>query len=127
MRPYLRLPQFRAVHDRCDVQRFEQGLTRSRHPVALLKEQARVQREGGPDETTRIRYAFHLVTSRSPSRAEAVEIQAWLDKERARFERHPMQARRLADAPDAPDAAGDAAWVMLANTLLNLDEALTKQ
>ena len=88
---------------------------------------ARVQREGGPDETTRIRYAFHLVTSRSPSRAEAVEIQAWLDKERARFERHPMQARRLADAPDAPDAAGDAAWVMLANTLLNLDEALTKQ
>ena len=46
VRPHLRLPQFRTVHDRCDIQRFEQGLARGRHPVALLKEQARVQREG---------------------------------------------------------------------------------
>jgi hypothetical protein len=85
----------------------------------------RVLREAGLDDAARIGYAFRLVTSRAPAPAEAAEMQAWIEKERARFQRHPGEARRL--AADAADAAGTAAWVMLANTLLNLDEALTKQ
>ena len=37
LRPHLRPPQIHTVHDRRDVQRFEQGLPCGRHPVALLK------------------------------------------------------------------------------------------
>ncbi|MEX2304324.1 MAG: PSD1 and planctomycete cytochrome C domain-containing protein [Bryobacterales bacterium] len=92
---------------------------------------SRALREGGRDDAARIDYAFRLVTSRAPTPSETVEIQAWLEKERARFERHAEQARRLApdtaSAAGVEDTAGAAAWVMLANTLLNLDEVLTKQ
>ena len=46
LRPDFRLPQFRAIDDRRDVQRFHKRLPRDRHAVTLLKEQTGVQREG---------------------------------------------------------------------------------
>jgi hypothetical protein len=46
---------------------------------------------------------------------------SWLAKEQNYFAEHQQEAAELAeDAADAP-------WTMLANVLLNLDEALTKE
>lgn len=117
----------------CTVQRIRtntplQALTTLNDPTFFEMSQAlarRVVAEGGSTERERIRYAFELCTTRPPKPGELDSLQSWLDKERAYFRGHGDEARKL--APGAADAQQQAAWTMLANVLLNLDETLTKE
>jgi hypothetical protein len=70
--------------------------------------------------------------ARPPSGAETERLERYLRSERERFARQPELARRIARAGQAgpPDGVAPdelAAWTMLGNVLLNLDEALTKE
>jgi mono/diheme cytochrome c family protein len=74
-------------------------------------------------------YAFRLVATRTPESAEVDRIVASYARQLERFRKDPEAAARtikgyaVADIP----AAEQAAWTLVANALLNLDEALTKQ
>lgn len=117
----------------CTVRRIRtntplQALTTLNDPAFFEMSQAlakRVVSEGGGSERSRIEYAFRLCTSRLPKPSEVDALQGWLDKERRYFKEHSAEASRL--AAGATDAAQQAAWVMMANVLLNLDETLTKE
>jgi hypothetical protein len=109
-----------------------QALTTLNDPVFFEMAKAlarRALKEGGPDERSRIEYAFLLTASRKPQPAEVDEIQAWQRRDREYFSSHPLEARvlignqKLAGADDVELAS----WILLANVLLNRDEALTKQ
>ncbi|MFO0881049.1 MAG: PSD1 and planctomycete cytochrome C domain-containing protein [Gemmataceae bacterium] len=88
-------------------------------------------REGGKTDAERIGYLFRLVTGRRPHEKELAELTAALGDLRKEFARNPQGAQRLIrigeSKPDASLSAADlAAWTMLSNTLLNLDEVLNK-
>ena len=81
----------------------------------------RMVAEAGPSDSARVRYGFRLTTSRAPMPEELDRLLSWLAKEQKYFAEHQQEAAELAeDAADAP-------WTMMANVLLNLDEALTKE
>jgi hypothetical protein len=83
----------------------------------------RMLREGGADDRARVNYGFRLTTGRLPKPGEADSILSWLKRE----EQKPAAKEDLAKlAPKGKDG-GASAYVMLANILLNLDEALTKE
>jgi hypothetical protein len=86
---------------------------------------ARLLAEGGPTDRDRINYGFRLCTGRAAKPAEIDRILAWQKPERAYYEAHPDEARRL--SPNAEQPAEQAVWTMLANVLLNSDESLTKE
>jgi hypothetical protein len=86
---------------------------------------ARMLREGGGTSRSRLEYGFRLCTSRHPQPAEVDRMLGWREREREFFNQHPDEAARL--APDSAEPAEQASWTMLANVLLNLDEALTKE
>ena len=85
----------------------------------------RILREGGDLDRNRIAYGFRLVTSRFPKSGEADRMMSWLSHQRAYFAAHADEARKIGG--DGGDSADRAAWTMVANVLLNLDEALTKE
>jgi hypothetical protein len=81
---------------------------------------ARRMVEKASTDTARLEHGFRLVTARRPRNDEATRMLAWLARERTYFQDHSQDAARLG----GPETA---AWTMLANVLLNLDEALTKE
>jgi hypothetical protein len=111
----------------------------------------RMMREGGDRARDRATLGFRLVTSRTPTAPEVDRLVASYEKQLAHFEADPAAAARAMHVADAPGtevhtiapgqsetarrppplagrarAAERAAWTMVANALLNLDEALTK-
>jgi hypothetical protein len=80
-------------------------------------------------EANRASYAFRLVATRTPDAGEVDRIVASYTRQLERFRNNPDAAARtirgyaVADIP----AAEQAAWTLVANALLNLDETLTKQ
>jgi hypothetical protein len=90
----------------------------------------REQREGGPATTEkRAAYGFRLAVTRTPSEEEVGRIVASYARHLERFRKDPDAAARAIKgyAGDGIDAAEQAAWTLVANSLLNLDEALTRQ
>jgi hypothetical protein len=90
------------------------------------------------DATPRARAAFgvKLVVSRTAAAAELDRLVALYQSERARYATRPDDAARVvgqaatasATTSAGPGATADvAAWTMVANVLLNLDEAVTKE
>ena len=82
------------------------------------------------DLDAQIRCAFRRVLSRDPSAAERTRVAALYQQQYEVFASHPDDAATLA-ARDAsgqsPDQAIElAAWTVVSNVLLNLDEALTQ-
>ena len=76
-------------------------------------------------------YAFRLWSStRTPKPAEVERILASYQRQLERFQKRSGRRRhrrsRAMRWPDV-DAAEQAAWTLVANALLNLDEALTKE
>ncbi len=91
----------------------------------------RALREGGANDAARIDFAAKRVLSRPLSVEESSSIERSLTTLSAWYREHPDDARQLiAVGESRPDAALDppalAAWTMLSNELLNLDEALNK-
>lgn len=79
----------------------------------------------------RIVLAFRLATGRRPNDRETAIVRAALAKQTAIFERDSRAAEKLLGVGDSPrdrrlQAKEVAAWTMVANMILNLDESLTK-
>lgn len=113
------------------------ALTALNEPVFVEASQAlalRVLREGGPDDASRIAYAFRLCTSRSPSPKESAELQKLLNSRREHLKKGTLKAADIAfsSLTKATDIPGDAtpndiaAWAIVSRVLLNLDETITK-
>ena len=91
----------------------------------------RVIHTGGSTTEDRVIFAFRCVTGRPPDSQEVADIVAVLNDHRAHFESDLEAAGKLIrvgeSKPDTSIQAGElAAWTMVANLLLNLDETLTK-
>jgi mono/diheme cytochrome c family protein len=88
----------------------------------------RVLREAG-DDRARIDLAFRLCTSRRPRIDEVDVLAAELKRQRDHFRQSPDAAKAIfkghPETPSEPVAA--AAWTIVANILINLDETLTKE
>ena len=93
----------------------------------------RVLRDGGETAEERARLAFQLATSRPPNEQETVVLMETLAAQRAEFEADMESAAKIVGAPaEGEPEMSDAerielaAWTMLANLILNLDETLNK-
>ncbi|MFI5384795.1 MAG: PSD1 and planctomycete cytochrome C domain-containing protein [Fimbriimonadales bacterium] len=84
-----------------------------------------------PDDASRIDYAFRLATGRSPSTQETGVVKGFLDVQLARYRAEPKEAEKtLAVGESSRDrtisAPEHAAWTLVCNMILNLDETLTQ-
>jgi hypothetical protein len=81
------------------------------------------------DPGSRATFAFRLVTSRAPTPAELQLVLNSYAKQLDRYRTDSPAAERVIKgfAVVGVDAAEQAAWTLVANALLNLDEALTKE
>ncbi|HTL57280.1 MAG TPA: PSD1 and planctomycete cytochrome C domain-containing protein [Candidatus Limnocylindrales bacterium] len=91
----------------------------------------RMLRECGTSDADRLRNGFRLVTARTPSEKEASILVDTLAAERARYANDEEGAKKALSVgesplPDDVPAPELAAYTMVANLLLNLDEAITK-
>jgi mono/diheme cytochrome c family protein len=88
----------------------------------------RLLREGA-DDRARIELGFRLCTSRRPRADEVDLLAAELSRQTDHFGKNAAAARAVfkghVETPQEPIAA--AAWTMVANILINLDETLTKE
>jgi hypothetical protein len=132
--PYPALMNFDAPsREICTVRRVRtntplQALTTLNDPASFEMAQAlagRMLREGGATDRARVEYGFRLVTGRFPKPGDADRILSWRDRKREYFAAHADEARTIAG--DKDDSASRASWTMVANVLLNLDEAVTKE
>ena len=112
-----------------------QALVTLNDPVYIEAAQAlsrKVVAEGGATNAERAAYAFRLVLSRPPTAEEQGRLEKLFEVSRTKFEQQPEAAKKLATEPigavpkDA-NVAELAAWTVVGNVLLNLDEALMKR
>jgi hypothetical protein len=91
----------------------------------------RLLSEAGGDAEARAAYGFRLCTGRRPDAEEAARLAAAFRREREHFAAHPAAARAVfkgsAVKPSDAELADAAAWTLVANVLLNLDETITKE
>ena len=83
----------------------------------------RIVKEGGADASSRAVYGFRLATSRIPKASEKDALLSGYEKNLKYYESNPKEAEEVAGQPDAQMAA----WTMLSNALLNLDESISKK
>jgi hypothetical protein len=76
----------------------------------------------------RAAHGFRVVVSRQPKTAELDRLVAAFVQHRDQFRQQPERARQVIGSAAVPgiDAADQAAWTLVANALLNLDETITK-
>jgi hypothetical protein len=104
-----------------DVQHFEAARALAERVIA----------DGGKTTEGRIALLYRLVLSRKPDADEVRIVAAALAKQRTLFDADPAAAKKVVHAGEskprgvAPDAEV-AAWTMVANLVLNLDEAVTR-
>jgi hypothetical protein len=82
-------------------------------------------------DADRLTHAFRCATARPPTRDEAALLAQTLAKHRTHFEKRVEDASRvITNGESKPSAALPvpefAAWTMVANLLLNLDETVTR-
>jgi hypothetical protein len=103
-----------------------QALTRLNDPAFFEAAQAlarRIKMEGGTDASSRLSYGFSLVTSRKPNDRELGLLRKNYDEQLQRFAKNPNEAKDISGETDAVSAA----WVMISNSLLNLNETITRE
>ena len=91
----------------------------------------RILREGGSSQDGRLTFAFRTVLSRAPRPQELAILRRIYERQKARFAATPEAAVKLLAVgeslrDESLDQAALAAWTIVASTLLNLDEAVTK-
>lgn len=91
----------------------------------------RTMNEGGESATDRATFAFRLATMRRPSDAELAVLMDVYKANLVKYESDKEAATELINVGESkPDEKLDvsqlAAWTMVANMLLNLDETITK-
>ena len=92
----------------------------------------RMLREGGPTDEERATFGFRLAAARLPELDEVGVLLDAYTKTLAHYQANPEGAAKLIDVGDHPtpkdlNACELAAWTMVANVLLNLDETITKE
>jgi hypothetical protein len=102
-------------------------------PVYVEAAQGLARRVAGTDASTSAKAAraFRLCLTRPPGDNEVAALVRLYDDAKADYEQHPDDATKLATDPLGPlpegaNPAEYAAWTVVANVLLNLDEALAK-
>lgn len=98
---------------------------------AARKFAERIILEGGANTDDRLKFAFRTVTGRPIQERELTILSKTFDKQLERFTKDTDGAKKLLTVGESPRSekippAELAAWTMLANTLLNLDEVLTR-
>lgn len=91
----------------------------------------RTLHEGGSRPEQRLAYLFRLATARRPDAKEQFALLATFHEHLAEFQRNSAAAKELiAVGESSPDGTLNpselAAWTMIANLVLNLDEVLNK-
>ncbi len=92
---------------------------------------ARILKEGGDSDESRVAFAFRLATSRPPDDSEQSVLLTLLADARTDYSRDESSARKLlatgltvpASNVPAPELA---AWTTVARTILNLSEVVTR-
>ena len=139
--PYPSMATFDAPNrEVCTVRRTRtntplQALVTLNDPVYVEAAQALARRmvgEGGASSQDRARYGFRLCLARPPHDEELSRLVRLYEKSLMRFSQNETEARRLATeplgaAPQGMDMAELAAWTVVGNVLLNLDETLMKR
>jgi hypothetical protein len=89
----------------------------------------RILAEGGPTDEQRIEYGFRLVLGRRPEPGEVTAVKSALKQHRLSFQERAeaagalVRVGQMAFKPGLPEAEA-AAWTLVGNLLLNLDETL---
>ncbi|MCY3722147.1 MAG: PSD1 and planctomycete cytochrome C domain-containing protein [Candidatus Poribacteria bacterium] len=91
----------------------------------------RTIKEGGETPAARIAYIFEMATARLPKPKEEALLLKTFQAHYAELETDPEAAKALIAVGESPpdetlDAVEVAAWTMIANLILNLDEVLNK-
>jgi hypothetical protein len=91
----------------------------------------RMLQEGGKEDSERLRYGFRLLTARPPNATETSILEETLVAERNHYTADIPAAEKAisvgeSHVPDDVTPTELAAYTMVANMLLNLDEAVTK-
>ena len=87
----------------------------------------RLVSEGGATLEDRIKYGFRITVSRPPTESELTKISEFYRKQLSVYQADHQAALKTIEAKSEPDAPEMAALTMLANVLLNMDEAVTKE
>jgi cytochrome c553 len=124
----------------CNVRRLRtntplQALVTLNDPVFVESAQGlarRILAGGGRSTRERASYGFRLCLTRPPSPREAGLLAALFERARQRLAANPVKATALATRPLGPAPKGMnvvdlAAWTVVANVLLNLDETIAKR
>jgi hypothetical protein len=111
-----------------------QALVTLNDPVYVEAAQALGRRMVAAGESTaqRAAFGFRLCLSRKPRAKELSRLVAMFDHAAMRYSSDPAAAKLLATKPIGPPPEGSdvvelAAWTVVANVLLNLDEVLVKR
>ena len=89
-------------------------------------------KQGGPDAKSRLDFAFLRVLGRPASVSELQILETGLERRLEYYQRQPEKAKKLISQGDYPNdpnlsPAEIAAYTLAASTILNLDEAVTKE
>jgi len=112
-----------------------QALVTLNDPVYVEAAQAlgrRMVREGGMTVETKVRHGFRLCLTRPPRDDELSRLADLYRRARMEFAANPKNTQEAASDPLGPVPAGMdpvdlAAWTVLGNVLLNLDETFAKR
>jgi hypothetical protein len=109
-----------------------QALTSLNDPYFFAAARAlakRLQSEGGETLADRIAFGFRLTVARPPSPGELSKVSEFYARQLKAYEDDNASANQAIGAKPGtvPDAPQLAALTMVANVLLNMDEALTKE
>ncbi len=101
------------------------------HVEAARSLAAQLLQDRSSDDTSRIRMAVRIVLAREASDAELQILTGQLTKHRQRYTADPDAAQKLISLGETPpptdlDTTELAAYTLMSNTLLNLDETLTR-
>jgi hypothetical protein len=92
----------------------------------------RMVKDGGSTAKERAAYGFRLCLTRTPSEAELDRLVNLYEKSRQRYAADAKAATAMATEPIGPvppdlDTADLAAWTVVGNVLLNLDEMFARR
>ena len=111
-----------------------QALVTLNDPVYIEAAQAlaRTMSKSGTSPADHLRAGFHQCTSRPPSDLELADLTKLFNNARERFAKDVEKARKLATNPLGPlpegaDPVDLAAWTVVGNVLLNLDEMFMRR
>jgi hypothetical protein len=138
--PYPSMATFDAPNrEVCTVRRSRtntplQALVTLNDPVYVEAAQALARRaaDGGKTPADKARHAFRLCLAREPGPEELARLVRLFESSRAAYAGDPGKAQKMAADPLGPvpqgaDVAELAAWTVVGNVLLNLDEMFMKR